>query len=398
MNRLLVVGLCAISGAVSAASPWRIIEPVAMERAVAASPAAIAAVRITPDLVAFSEDSNTLTFHLPEGKRVSAQRVTSTWRAAQDFTWIGHADGDPEQQVMLTRVGDHLGGYLSIASGIYELTTDSRGSLLLKLASERFPACGGALPASASNRVSGTGLVLPVPKGGDVEIDVLIVFSPGTVTQLGGQPQALTFAQSAVDSANLAFTNSQMLARFRLAGTRFTARADSGSSDGDLNWLAADAEVATWRNQTSADLVGMVSEFSDACGLGYLMGSPPSVGFASLAFQVSARSCAVGNLSYAHEHGHNMGFHHNPEDGFGAPSFPYAYGHYVSGQFRTVMSYASPCSGGCTRRPYFSNPDVLFTGIATGVADQRDNARAGNQTAAIAAAFRSNVLFTNGFE
>ncbi len=398
MNRLLVMSLWAMSGAVSAASPWRIVEPVAMERAVAASPAAIAASRIAPDLDAFNERSDMLTFDLPDGKRVSAQRAASARRAAQNFTWIGHVDGDREQPILLTRVGDHLGGYFSIADGIYELTTNAEGGVLLKLDSERFPACGGARPAPASNDRFVADASATAPSGGEVEIDVLIVFSPGTVTQLGGAPQAQTFAQSAVDSANLAFTNSQMLARFRLAGARFTTRVDSGSPDDDLNWLLVDAEVAMWRNQTGADLVGMVSEFGGSCGLGYMMGSPPSLGFASLAFQVSARGCAVGNLSYAHEHGHNMGFNHDPANSGGTPSFPYAYGHYVDGQFRTVMSYAAPCPGGCTRRPYFSNPDVLFTGLATGVAGERDNARAGDQTAAIAALFRSNILFAHGFE
>ena len=62
---------------------------------------------------------------------------------------------------------------------------------------------------------------------------------------------------------------------------------------------------------------------------------------------VTARSCAIGNLSYAHEHGHNLGFAHNPENGGGA-AYADAYGHYVSGNYRTVMSYSNPCVGGCT--------------------------------------------------
>lgn len=63
------------------------------------------------------------------------------------------------------------------------------------------------------------------------------------------------------------------------------------------------------------------------------------------AFQVSVRSCAIGNLGYAHEHGHNLGVQHNPENGSGA-AFPYAYGHYIDGSYRTVMSYANPCPAG----------------------------------------------------
>ena len=94
-----------------------------------------------------------------------------------------------------------------------------------------------------------------------------------------------------------------------------------------------------------------------------------------------------------------MGFQHNREDGIG-PVFPYAFGHYINGSYRTVMSYSTPCASGCTRRPYFSNPNVSFMGAATGIAEQRDNARAGNQTASIVAQFRGSVdvLLRNGFE
>lgn len=63
------------------------------------------------------------------------------------------------------------------------------------------------------------------------------------------------------------------------------------------------------------------------------------------------------------------------------------------------MSYSNPCTSGCTRRPYFSNPNVSFNGAATGVENQRDNARAGTNTAPIVAAFRApQIIFANGFE
>lgn len=396
MRRLTIACLLIASGIASASSPWRLIEPISAERAAAASPAAIVAARVSLTLDAFDDTSDELILDLPDGKRVTAQRASSSQRAAHDFSWLGHVDSDPDQQVLLTRVGNLLGGYISIASGTYELTPSAEGSLLLKLDSERFPSCGGAVPVAGATPSSAR---QPATTAAENEpVDVLLVFSPGAITQLGGQPQAFTFAQSAVDSANLAFTNSLMQARFRLVGVRLTTRVDSGDSGSDLGWLAGDAEVAGWRNEVRADLVGMIAEFSNACGQGFLMGSPPSAGFAPSAFQVTSRGCAVGNLSYAHEHGHNMGFHHNPEDAGGGASFPYAYGHYVDGQFRTVMSYAGRCPTGCTRRPYFSNPNVQYTGLDTGVSGTRNNALAGDQTAPIAAAFRSSNFFANGFE
>jgi len=92
-----------------------------------------------------------------------------------------------------------------------------------------------------------------------------------------------------------------------------------------------------------------------------------------------------------------MGSAHNPENGSGA-SFPYGYGHYVNGSFRTVMSYVDQCTQGCTRQPYFSNPSVFFNGFATGIDNQRDNARSIENTADVIANYRysgSSLTLTN---
>src|SRR6185437_4615652 len=69
-------------------------------------------------------------------------------------------------------------------------------------------------------------------------------------------------------------------------------------------------------------------------------------------------------------------------------SYPWSFGHYVNGAFRTIMSY-DVCSLGCPRVLHFSNPDVSYNGIPTGVLDKRDNAQTGDATAPIVANFRS---------
>lgn len=384
--------------AAAADAPWQLRESLAPQHASATSPAAVAAVRVDLALDAMHADSTTISLPLTDGTRVSAIRHAGQVREAGDFRWVGHVDADPQQQVVITRVGEHMTAYLSLRDAVYELTPTPQGPLLLKLDTERFPPCAGGIPVASMHDGHDPAAVM-APSGGPNLIDVLIVFSPASTTQVGGQAAALTFAQGAVDSANLAFDNSQMQAEFRLAGVRFTTRADSGSASTDLGWLRGDPEVAGWRNQVGADLVGMISEFGGSCGVGYLMGNPPGAGFAPSGFQVTARNCAIGNLTYAHEHGHNMGFHHDPANA-GGGAFPYARGHFVNGSYRTVMSYSTQCVGGCTRRPYFSNPLVSFQGAASGIAEERDNARAGNQTAPIVAAFRAStgVVFAHGFE
>ena len=143
----------------------------------------------------------------------------------------------------------------------------------------------------------------------------------------------------------------------------------------------------------------LVANASNACGQAYLMtNGSHSSGFESSAYAVSVRQCAVDNLTFPHELGHNQGANHNPENGV-APSqavFPYAYGHYVNGgasPFRTILSTTTngTCAG-CPRIPYFSNPNVNFNGQPTGIIDQRDNARTINNTALVFSRFRNSAL------
>ena len=88
-------------------------------------------------------------------------------------------------------------------------------------------------------------------------------------------------------------------------------------------------EVHTLRSQHGADIVTLIGSgyaSSGYCGIGGLMTSV-STSFASSAFNVVDRTCAVGNLSYAHELGHNQGLHHDPANAGSTPSYPYAYGY-----------------------------------------------------------------------
>jgi hypothetical protein len=180
-----------------------------------------------------------------------------------------------------------------------------------------------------------------------------------------------------------------------LAAAIETAINETGSLSSELPLLRSDSATATLRNNVKADLVAMISNSGGACGIGYLMGSVG--GNQNNGFTVTARSCAIGNLSFPHELGHNMGSHHNPENGSN-PTYPYGFGHYVDGNYRTVMSYVDPCPSGCTRHPYFSNPAVIFNEFPTGIANARDNARSMNNTADTIANYRysgSSLMLTN---
>ncbi len=422
MNRKFFYALLSLAVANPAHALWQLHSTLARGQVQRLSPAATSAVLITLTNAQQLATDEFIDVPLPGAKSLRLQRARIERHAersglASSIAWFGRVFGEAESTVVLTHTGalnsGELAGYINSKAGVFEISPSADGLVLMQLDDTRFPSCGGAVPAidapavslsrdpearvSQESDIAKSAHETPADLAG--EIDMLVVFRPGSVTQLGGQAAAQTFAQSAVNVSNQSFVNSQMSARFRLAGVRFTAEVDAGTASAELDWVSANAQVATWRNDVNADLVSVIAEFSDACGVGYLM-NQLGTGFAGSAFQATARSCAVGNLSYPHEHGHNMGLMHDPGNG-GNSLFAYGFGHFVNGSYRTVMSYSNNCTSGCPRVAYFSNPNVSFNGAPTGIADQRDNARAGNITAPDVANFRvanTNTIFLNGFE
>lgn len=345
---------------------------------------------------------------LPQGER---EAILLAFERHDDdrFTWRGSLDDAGEHAAVFSVSGDAVAGFISAPEGIWELVPSKTTgeSWLIELDESRLPPCRGSVDPGDAARVVSNLDAATVRDSGE-QIDVLVMYSPAARAAAGGVSQITAQAQAAVDSANTVFANSGMRMRFRAVGIELLDGwvEGTGSASAELSSFRANATQQARRNALSADLVSLlVAELPGSCGIGYVMRNP-GAGFAGSAVQITDRDCAVGNLSWVHEHGHNMGFEHDPANGT-APanaSYPWSYGHYVEGQgnrsFRTVMAYQCPL-GGCTRRPYFSNPAVSFNGFPTGIAGQRDNARSGEQVADVVANFRVAQVwqgFANGFE
>ena len=147
--------------------------------------------------------------------------------------------------------------------------------------------------------------------------------------------------------------------------------------------------------RTRADLVALLTADVDVCGIGWLMGpGNVSANFESSGYSVTVWDCANTILALPHEMGHNMGLHHDRAwaVGYGLPAFPYAYGWFVSGVGKDIMSYPYNCSGFCPTRTIFSSPLFNFpgTGVPSGTVND-DTARALNGTSNAVANYRQSV-------
>jgi hypothetical protein len=139
----------------------------------------------------------------------------------------------------------------------------------------------------------------------------------------------------------------------------------------------------------------------DACGRGYLM-TNVSTSFAPYAFSVIQKSCATGYYSFGHEMGHNMGAHHDRYATGENGAYTYSHGYvYTPKRWRTIMAYNNECRDqdfDCTRIQYWSNPDISYGGVPTGISsslyNSSDNRLTLNNTASTVANFRPSCSMT----
>lgn len=370
--------------------------PIALNGAGKYSAASVMEAYINIDVASLA-GSGTQKLNIPlfDGKTYRADREEIEIRKMGDITWRGKIrDGKFLGDVVLTLKNGYVAGLIYSPNAVYEIVPKGERQILVKLEQSLFAECAGDMKGEPAAKSSGLLAPEATIDSGD-RIDVLVLYTTPVKNSLGGDPQAQVFAQQAIDSTNTAYRNSKIRQRVRLINAQETAMAETGSLGTELTALRNDAGAATQRNNFNADLVAMISNSSDNCGIGYLMGS--TTGNPNNGFTVTSRTCAVGNLSFAHELGHNMGSAHNPENGSGG-TYSYSFGHNVNGSYRTVMAYVNPCSSGCARAPYFSNPSVIFNSVPTGIANARDNARSINNTADAIAGYRysgSSIQMTN---
>ena len=234
---------------------------------------------------------------------------------------------------------------------------------------------------------------------GDSIVDLLVVYTSTAKAKEGGQAAMEALITLGVDSANQAYSNSQIAMQLRLVHTAELAYTESGAIDTDLTRLQNTTDgimdqVHQLRDQHKADLVALiVDNGGNSCGIAYVMTNGPRASFANYAFSVTARDC-IANNTLAHELGHNMGDAHDRATG-GTGAFPYSYGYRDEvGKFRTIMAYGCPTVS-CPRVKYFSNPRLLYNGRPLGIdhttnpANSADNARSMNEVRQVVSAWRA---------
>lgn len=314
-----------------------------------------------------------------------ASRERAELRSAGDFSWIGKLTGTDGRVLLVVRNGN-VTGTITSDRGAFDIVALGNGThALIERDVAGFPPEHPPGPLPRGRGTIDSKARDAVPQSTTTYVDVLVAYSTAAKTAYGGDMDA--YAQLAIDTANAAYTDSGVDARLRLAGTIETAYSSTNFNTAlnDLtNGTNGLGPVQTKRNAVGADLVSLMFNGTDYCGLGWLNSD------ASTAASVVYWNCAVSNHSFEHEIGHNFGARHDPF--VDSATTPYAYGHgYVyQTSWRTIMAYVNAC-GSCPRIGRFSNPNLTYNGVATGTAQTHDNARVHNERAATMAAFKAPV-------
>jgi len=314
-------------------------------------------------------------------KYVTLLRKRPTVKSDQGFTWRGEVEQTGEPAVLMLWRDGHLTGNFAYNGNIFMV--NNLGSDIHTL-SEFDP---NKLPPDHTPGTKNTtaGHAPAVPKvapfpdaerraleAKTIVIDVMILYTKDAAAKHIGDPADLLAL--AIEQANETYRNSGLgNITLRLVHTQQIDFDEAGIDQFNIVYQMADGagpfkDVKRLRNEKRADIVGLIIDNPNGCGLSTRVGAD-----ADEAFFVVHHSCAAMTISIAHEVGHIIGARHDRV--VDANNTPFAYGHgYVNGnKWRTMMSYKEGC-GGCPRIPYWSNPRVMYKGEATGTA-ANDNAR-----------------------
>ncbi|HEX5961677.1 MAG TPA: M12 family metallo-peptidase, partial [Rhodanobacteraceae bacterium] len=372
----------------------------------------------------------------PAGGRIHAKYQRHIVHANGTWSWIGTVStvhGD--QPVVLTFGKDAVYGLVPQASGYPLRIVTRKGETRVVATSAQAMARSPeqlrlrarpdyAIPprsrAEAAQGAASPPVAADAPvqaaAAGPVIIDVMVAYTPGFVSETGGQSQALTRIQNLVDVTNQAYSASGVNQQIRLVHTVAVDYPDNTSNQSALDDITGINEsggtvtipaslrgIASLRTQYGADLVTLIRSFDNAaqgnCGTGWLIGGNQTaiVPSQSNAYGYSVVSDGESSgyhcldTTFAHELGHNMGDAHDRANASNPGAYSYSYGYVGTGTsgFSTVMAYGTETDAPLA---VFSNPNISICqntpcGVADSSASSADNVHSMNNTAGLIAQF-----------
>lgn len=320
------------------------------------------------------------------GEKVTAVRNRID-RVSGVTSWYGSVGGNGAEPVTLTMKGTGFTGRIDYGGNSYEITKNGKdGFVINEIDFSGFPEFEPAelFQPSESDAASTTGsAVTSAAAGENVQHDVLMVYTDKACVGAGGVAgvncdQVESTIINSIARMNTALVTSGVALTMNIAGMMEVVYDETGKTAQQmLDELISPTdgiidEVHAERNVVGADIVSIVTLSGGGfCGLAKK--SPGE----SEAFNQNALGCFNVDV-LPHEIGHNQGLWHDRETAQTTTVLPtfYFFGYRrcnetdgsfdatAAPHFRTIMAYDCP---GAQRILQFSNPDINYLGVPTGI-------------------------------
>lgn len=354
--------------------------PAAIPDAGTEQPAARRSRGVAINQAALRPDAREIRLNLFDDVALEAVRERVEASVTGGYVWIGRVAGEPADYVTLSVQDGVVAGSVFRGGRLWAVVQPSgQGDThLLYEVDPTAPEPGGpdfVVPPNSPVPDARPAHPAACQDDGSV-IDVMVAYTGSAREAAGGEAAILAQINERIANMNLANTTSLAAFQWRLVRAMAIDYLESGNIFTDLERLRLPAdgwldEVHAPRDAHRADLVALLiaQGSNQACGYAYQMNYlDPS--FESYAFGITALDYpgdfVCGQLTLAHEFGHNLGNAHDRAHYTGDVVFPYSYGYQSpNGLFRDIMSY--DCPGGCPRINQWANPDVWYMGEPSGV-------------------------------
>jgi hypothetical protein len=323
-----------------------------------------------------------LSIQLFDDVTVRAQKTSLRTTASGGIYWTGKVENSVSDELTLFMQNNYLTGTLRLDNEVFDLAPGENGTIkVVELALFNDPAFDEDCYHKEEQEESATELYRQPsttglraasttdPEGHHI-IDLLVLYPTRVANQMGNSVAARTAKVTQyVEEANEIFSNSGINIRFRLAH-------DEINNDINANATSAEAvrlsSITTMRNKYGADIVSHWN-YGGSAGTAFNYGGDAKAS----GYNTSSYGLVITQYTFVHECGHNIGAKHDRYDyrnQSDLTSPPYYNFGKVFPNYRTIMAYGNCATvggtGSCNRIKYFSNPDVLYNGVPTGVAGE----------------------------
>ena len=393
----------------------------------AAPPRVSADVQVTYDYLRLG--FGFLELPLPDGSTIEAENAVFEDRGDGNLMWTGEVLGAGYESVLFTVQDGHLVGWFGEPGDskyVVHAGPDGYGSLAVEVEPSG-DWCGVREPAGRTRAMRGPGSVGPSagpavfnlpgaapslgpgPAGGrpgdgppsrsvsqtalghwpylaatgQATLDFVVVYTSGFARAAESAGGVSVVLQAGFDYLNLVFRNGRLPAEARLmAAAPASPDLDDVASSRSLllSALRRDPSAGRLRQQHDADFVHAFAVEFGVGGLANLYGGSPGAGHG---FGVSSNPFGI----FAHEVGHNLGGHHEPESFSNFAEVrndvvePFAFAHVGrSSEGEAVCSKVATGYHDCSYEPYYSSVRHHPQGWVIGVAGERENERVFHDT------------------